>query len=440
MKASAFTDATRIPFEIEVPVAREKAFKPLLGSQEPLVELLAQCTITKRKKDLFVEHEKLVRPIKVRGGRKAVVAELPLEDTTVPVLFYTKQDQWFAAPAGYISGNTEAGQLEILDVDFDGHFDGELDYLAWRGGRLHMQGGAPQVFSEDGIHEFSLEQVKSKLLVQLSPATYPQGVPANVTKAWLATNELRNGVGLEPVQLDLARTDAAAKHAHYLQTNGPGGSGTINVHDEKADLPGYTPEGKQASMGNVSWGSGGNNLPRQPHHEFATLFHRSEFVYPSLTMGAGSEGGYGVVWVEDGQSDLARWLQQTGMESNWVMTPGPGQKNVPQRALRDSPVPASVPDFYSRDRGFPVSVSSSYTYGQLENVSLRLFTEKGEELEGFLITMADAGFTSQGFSADYLFAAKQQLDSKSTYRAEFRARLKSSGRELSFDWSFSTGK
>jgi hypothetical protein len=440
LKASAFVDATRIPFEIEVPVGGEEAFKPLLSSQEPLVELLAAFTITKRKKDLFLENEQTVRPIKVRGGRKAVVVELPHDDATASVLFYTKQGNWFAAPAGYVSGNTEVGQLEILDVDFDGAFDGELDYMAWREGRLHLQGAAPLVFSEEGLHGFTLEKVKNKLLLQLSPATYPEAVAPAVTRAWLATNELRNNVGLEPVQLDLARTDAAAKHAHYLQINGPNGSGTINVHDEKSDLPGYTPEGKQAAMGNVSWASGGNNLARQPHHEFATLFHRSEFVYPSITMGAGTEGNYGVVWVEDGQSDLARWLKQTGLESSWVMTPGPGQKNVPLRALRDSPTPASVPDFYSRDRGYPVSVSCSYTYAQLEDVSLRLFDDKGEEVEGFLITMSDAGFTSQGFSADYLFAAKQQLDSKSTYRVEYRARLKSGGRVLSFDWSFSTGK
>lgn len=439
LKASAFADATRIPFEIEVPIGGEEAFKPLLSSQKPLVELLAKFTISKRKKDLFLENEQTVRPIKVRGGRKAVVVELPHDDKAVSVLFYIKQGNWFAAPAGHVSGNTAFGLLEILDVDLDGDFDGELDYFAWRGGRLHLQGGAPQVYSEDGLHDFTIEQVKSKWMVQLSPATYPQNMAPEVTKAWMATNELRNNVGLEPVQLDEARTDAAFKHAHYLQTNGPSGAGSINVHDEKSDLPGYTPEGKRAATGNVSWGSGGNNLARQPHHEFATLFHRSEFVYPSTTMGAGAEGGYGVVWVEDGQSDLADWLQRTGMESNWVMTPAPGQQNVPLRALRDSPIPASVPDFYSRDRGYPVSVSCSYTYGQLENVSLRLFDDKGKEVEGFLITMADAGFTSQGFSADHLFAAKQRLASKSTYRAEYRAVLKSNGRQLSFDWSFTTG-
>jgi len=339
-----------------------------------------------------------------------------------------------------VSGNTAVGQLEILDVDFDGVFDGTLDFFAWRGGCLHLQGPSPRVYSEDGLHEYTLQKVKSKLQVQVSEADFPQGVGGDVKAAWLATNKLRNNVGLEPVQLDLDRAAAAAKHAHYLQANGPGGSNTLNVHDEVVGAPGYTPEGKRAAQGNVSWGSGGNNLSRQPIHEFGTLFHRSEFMYPSLTMGAGGEGGYGVVWVEDAQYDTARWLKQTGMQSSWVMTPAPGQTEVPQRALRDSPVPASVPDFYSRERGYPISVATSYTYGQLEDVSLKVFDGKDNELEGFLITMSDAGFTSQGFSADYLFAAKSRLASKSTFRAEFRARLKGSGRLLSFDWSFSTGK
>lgn len=128
------------------------------------------------------------------------------------------------------------------------------------------------------------------------------------------------------------------------------------------------------------------------------------------------------------------------MESSWVMTPGPGQTGVPQRALRDSPVPASVPNFYSRDRGYPVSVACSYSYRQLNQVSLRLFDSDGVEIEGFAITMSDAGFTSQGFSADYLFAAKSALASNSIYRAEFRAFLESEERQLSFSWTFSTGK
>jgi len=440
LKPEPFIEAVRVPFELEIPVARDDTFAPLLACQEPLAEFLSEFTIERRKKDLLVHNDGMPRPLKVRGGRKPVVLELPRGEGKVPVLFYLKQDEWFAAPADRIAGKTALGYLELLDVDLDGSFDGELDFLAWRDGRFHLQGAVPRIHSEAGLHTFTINTVKSKILVEVSPPQFPEGISPAATSAWLVTNELRNEIGLEPVQMDVGRTDAAAAHAHYLQTNRDNGVNPLNVHDELPDLPGYTPEGEMAARGNVSWHGGGNNLARQPLHEFATLFHRSEFVYPSLTMGAGGEGQYGVVWVEDAQHDTERWLKETGMESSWVMVPAPGQTGVPQRALRDSPVPASVPNFYSRDRGYPVSVSSSYTYAELEEVSLRLFDSEGEELKGFPITMADAGFTSQGFSADYLFAAEQSLKSKSEYRAEFRAKLKASGRLLSFSWSFSTGK
>jgi len=440
LKPVFFADSTRVPFELEIPIAREKPFKAMLSCQQPLIDLLGEFTIVQRKKDLLVQNDSMLRALKARGNGRPSVLELPFEDRTIAVLFYTKQGEWFAAPAAMVSASTSLGVLEILDVDLDGAFDGKMDFLAWRRGRLHLQGVAPLVFSETGLHSFALAQVGKKLQVELSAAQYPLGVAPEASAAWFVANELRNGIGLEPVQMDVKRTAAAVAHCHYLQSNGEGGSGSLNVHEELSHLPGYTEEGKNAARGNVSWGSGGHDLGNQPVHEFATLFHRNEFLFPSQTMGAGAEGEYGVVWLEDAQFDTARWLQETGMESSWVMTPGPGQTRVPQRALRDSPVPASVPNFYSHDRGYPVSVSCSYTYSQLKQVSLRLFDSDGEEMEGFAITMSDAGFTSQGFSADYLFAAKSALASKSIYRAEFRAFLESEERQLSFSWTFSTGK
>jgi hypothetical protein len=99
-----------------------------------------------------------------------------------------------------------------------------------------------------------------------------------------------------------------------------------------------------------------------------------------------------------------------------------------------------VPKFYASVRGWPVSVSCSYTYAELEKVELKLFESDGDEVEGFPITMSDAGFTSQGFSATYLFAAAQMLESKAKYRAEFQARLKKSGRPIYYSWVFTTAK
>jgi hypothetical protein len=68
LKAASFVEAARVPFELEVPVAREQAFQPLLKSQKPLSQLLGNFTITRQKKNLLLESESLARPLKVRGA------------------------------------------------------------------------------------------------------------------------------------------------------------------------------------------------------------------------------------------------------------------------------------------------------------------------------------------------------------------------------------
>jgi hypothetical protein len=439
LKAVEFKDWARVPFELELAITPGAEVDPLLSCQQPLADLLNQLSFEVKGADLWLKQADATRATRVKSGRKATVLKLQ-ESPVALVMFYRKQNQWYAAPASMVSGKTSAGRLEILDVDLDGRFDSKSDFLAWRGGRLHLMGKQPRVYSEEGVHDLKITARKGQVQAELSVASMPEGVVPQVMQAWMDSNDLRNQVGLEPVTLDLSRIAAAKNHAHYLQTNGPSGPKNLNVHDEKPDLPGATPEGKKAASGNIMWGSGGHRLTVQPDHEFATLFHRSEYLYPSPSMGAAGEGGYSVVWIESAQLDTARWLRNTGMESAWVMVPAPGQIDVPRRALRDSPVPASVPKFYASVRGWPVSVSCSYTYAELEKVELKLFESDGDEVEGFPITMSDAGFTSQGFSATYLFAAAQMLESKSKYRAEFQARLKKSGRPINYSWSFTTAK
>lgn len=456
LKAVEFEEAERVPYEIEVAIGAEGPEAAWLRTQQPLVDLLSAVRLEQRKKELWIHFPERPRPVKVKGGKKPVLVEFPpawlspdSDGDATPLLFYSKQGQWFAAPAAMMTAKTKAGLLELLDVDLDGVFGSEDDYLAWRGGRFRYCGTTPQVHAENGLLQVELTDYRKKPALELkvvegpesNPSALPPLLAADIQTAWLRTNELRNQVGLEPVALDLERIDAAIKHSKYLQLNAPSRTTShINVHDEIEGKPGFTPEGRQAAGGNVKWVSSGAKLGAQPDYEFATLFHRSELIYPSQTMGAGADGGYSVVWIERGQADNARWLRQNNLSNRWVMVPGPGQSNVPRRARRDSPTPASVPDFYQRERGWPISVATSYQYGQLTDVSLRLFDAKGNEVGGYPITMGDAGFGDPGFQAHYLFAADAPLAAQSRYRAEFSAKLKDGGRQLHYSWVFETSK
>jgi hypothetical protein len=474
LKSVEFQAAQRVPYEIEIAIGSDGPASAWLRTQQPMVDLLSGARYEMRKKELWIHFPDRPRPLKVKGGKKPTVVEFSLaglapdgDGRPTPVLFYTKQDRWFAAPASMVQAKTKLGLLEILDVDLDGVFGSENDSLAWRGERFRLCGPVPVVHSETGLHlvEFSAyrgkpaavlsaidwqdsgegrEAAHTASLLRLPASARPQlpsDLDPDIATAWHRTNEIRNQIGLEPLALDMDRVDAAMKHAKYLQLNAPSRtSSNINVHDEIPGAPGFTPEGLQAAGGNVKWSSAGYDLDTQPDYEFATLFHRSEFIYPSQTMGAGADGGYSVVWVENGQSDNARWLKRHNLKSRWVMVPGPGQSNVPRRAKRDSPTPASQPDFYQSQRGWPISVATSHQYGHLTDVSLRLFDAKGNEVEGFPITMGDAGFGASGFQAHYLFAAAAPLESETHYRAEFRARLKSANRQIVYSWDFETSK
>jgi hypothetical protein len=442
LKAAQLEDGLRVPMALEVRLNNGVPVQALLTTQRALVDLLQDAGLTEEKGVLLVPRGDS-RPLKLKPGRPKVV-EFVEFDRAIPVLFYTKGEQWCAAPAAILRGKCKAGVLELLDANLDGHFDESLDFLAWNSGAWRLIEKEALLPGENGLYALEVVEGKRGLLAQLSLEKLPPELGGAEVGCWRNVNALRNAVGLAPVRLSLARCAAAHDHASYLQRNGPSGSGSINVHDEDPELPGYTKEGHRAAGGNVGWGSGGRNLAAQPGYEFATLFHRGEFLYPSPDMGGGAVGGYSVVWVEQQQTDLGAWLSRHRVGSHWVMVPAPGQLEVPTRALRDSPTPASAPDFYTRGRGWPVSVSTSYSYRAFESASLKVYDSNDREVDGFLFTLSDAGFTSQGFPADWIWAAKTPFEGDAEYRAEFRAVLKPdsgstrTAQTLSFDWTFRT--
>ena len=445
LKPAQLEDGLRIPMALEVRLNGGVPARALLTTQRALVDLLQDAGLTEEKGVLLVPRGES-RPLKLKPGRPKVVEFLEFE-RAIPVLFYTKGEQWCAAPASLLRGKSKLGELELLDADLDGRFDESLDFLAWNGGAWRLIEKEPLLPGEEGLYALSVAEGKrGRLVARLNLEAIPTDLSGEEAACWRNVNALRNASGLAPVRLSVARCAASKSHAAYLQRNGPSGSGSINVHDEDPELPGYTKEGHRAAGGNIGWGSGGRDLSAQPGYEFATLFHRGEFLYPSPDMGGAAVGGYSVVWVEQQQTDLAAWLSRHRVGSHWVMVPAPGQLEVPTTAKRDSPTPASVPNFYSRGRGWPVSVSTSYSYRDFESASLKVYDSKNNEVDGFLFTLSDAGFTSQGFPADWIWAAKTPFDGDAEYRAEFRAVLKpGSGsargeQTLSFDWDFTTGR
>jgi hypothetical protein len=444
LKPGLLEDPQRVPFPLALPLTPGEPPRALVATQQALARALEEFPLRLDDEVLLVPVGASRRPLKLKQGRSAVV-EIAWRERAVPVLFWGDHGRWYAAPAALLTGRSKGHRLELLDTGLDGEFDDPLDMLAWDDGAWRVLEKEPLVPDFDGLRSLRLEEVRRGLEARLLLEPLPDGTDEDARRSWRTVNALRNSVALGPVRLSLERCAAADAHAAYLQRNAPNGSRGFNVHDEDPALPGYTEAGDRAAGGNVGWASGGRDLGAQPTYEFATLFHRGEFLYPSPDMGAGQDGGYAVTWVEDSQPDLARWLKDTGQDSHWVMVPAPGQSAVPPRALRDSPVPASVPDFYTRSRGWPVSVSTSYGYSDFEDAVLRVYDQDDEEVEGFLFTLADAGFSSPGFPADWIWAAKTQFSSGVTYRASFRATLKPrvsgrEARELGFDWTFSTGR
>src|SRR5262249_43201048 len=62
----------------------------------------------------------------------------------------------------------------------------------------------------------------------------------------------RKAAGLEPVTHDPALSRGCLAHARYLVKNqGHPSLAGLGVHDEKPDLPGYSPEGRKAAKASV---------------------------------------------------------------------------------------------------------------------------------------------------------------------------------------------
>ena len=104
------------------------------------------------------------------------------------------------------------------------------------------------------------------------------------------------------------------------------------MHDEVPGAPGYTEEGHRAASGNVGWSSGGRDLGVQPEYEFATLFHRGEFLYAFPRHGRRlARAATAVVWVEESEAGRRPVLAEarTRAGSFWVTVPAAGQTAVP---------------------------------------------------------------------------------------------------------------
>ncbi|MEW6746869.1 MAG: hypothetical protein AB1486_29380 [Planctomycetota bacterium] len=434
--------AERIPFALELPLASGAVSTPVLRSQAVLAEILAQRSFELKRGRLLMRESPGSQPRTLWRSRPEVL-ELPHAGRRVHVLFYTKEDRCYAAPADCANGVAGKLSITIIDADLNGCFSDPTDCLEWNEGGLRMLGTSPAVATQRGIACVAIGEQRTGIEAKLTWDKRPLGPSEGEWQALWQVNWLRNEAGLAPVRMDPARNDACRAHAEYLQLHYPGGTPSgVSPHVEDSSLIGSSPLGALAARGNISYSSENPDLAHQVEYEFAKLFHRGEYLYPATVMGAALHRRYTVVWVGEQPGDSRHWLDGTQLNGAFTMVPAPGQEDVPLFAKPDSPIPASVPDFYAKPRGWPISVAATFASQELGDVSLRLFDDTGEALPGFLITLADAGLSAPNLMALYSFATAEPLRPKRSYRAEFRARRQvgTQNHDLLYSWSFTTGR
>ena len=170
----------------------------------------------------------------------------------------------------------------------------------------------------------------------------------------LQLNAFRRAAGLEVVTLDPTLSGGCAAHAAYLvKNNGHASTEGLGAHDEDAQLPGFTEDGKKAAKSsNISFG----------HPPVAavdcwmnSLFHRIPILDPNLKkVGFGYARGTGR-WRWITVLDVERGREK-GRTEQIIAFPGDAQKNVPV-FLQRGETPDPIPDDKDKQAGYPITIT-----------------------------------------------------------------------------------
>ncbi|MBI3847426.1 MAG: hypothetical protein HY292_22570 [Planctomycetes bacterium] len=372
-----------------------------------------------------------------------VVAETPKVvafwegDKKRQVLFYTKLGTWYAAPGGVLRGTIEGVPIELLDADQDGGFIGAKDYIRWGDGAYTRQLESHLIAGDHELWTYAVRREDHRISFEVTLDPRPPEATDVQWAALMAANRFRRRIGLPPLRLDFARCAACDKHADYLLQNpdvyGAPWNG-VGPHDETPENPGFSNEGKRAaqmsSITNISdpaWAVGVDT---------STMLHRVNYLC------AASEG-FGVGRVERVQetSRVGYSVMWTGWESTAdvggpIVVPGPGERGVPLICTPEIPPVENPADFYSKPRGYPVSVT--FAEMPLTQLSLKLFDDRGAaSVRGTCFTPALPIHSTRPQNArSAFFVADEPLRRAHAYVAVFTA--KEGDRAIRLVWGFTT--
>lgn len=412
LRPAQLSDPTVVPLAIEHPIQ----------DQLPAAVAPAGHKVTFGGNALRVDSDgdgELDRQVAARSPQAVTVAG------TRQVLIYQKAGVWYAAPASMLKGTVAGHGVELLDVDMDGRFDGEGDYLRWDKGSFYRQNRTRLAPTQKGVVGYQLRRERDAWVLELIPVKRQAGFDDAQWQVLDRLNVWRGQVGLAPLGLSAKLSAGCQKHADYLQRHGSEGE-AMAVHGEDPDKPGYTKEGLDAARN--------SNIVKvkKPIEaidlQTPTLMHRVLFLRRH-------DRGLGV-----GLSDYAVIRTGPGLVERLediVVVPAPGQDKVPLLAKPENPVPEKDPGCYLRKPGYPVSV----TFGivPLKKVSLQMFRGRDGKVPvtGFLFTPEQPLHSSlPNNNLTAFFLPKYALRKHSTYLAVFEATLE--GQSVRLVWSFRT--
>jgi len=249
-------------------------------------------------------------------------------------------------------------------------------------------------------------------------------------------NKYRVLAGLRPVAEDAAMTRACGLHAKYLIANSVKADENFVAHEQKPDLPGYTPEGARCAENSVII----SQIELESAYDFwmATPFHRIPLLNPSLTRAGGGSakgGTWGIASVVDVFSARGFAVKTP------VAYPGAEQRDIPRTfgLFRKNFTVTEYPDPLAEDpdkkAGYPVTVSF-YGNERITNASgeLRL---GGTPVPVWFSSPEKPSFDKDTQQNTIVLIPQHPLQANSRYTASIKAEV--DGRPFFKTWSFVTG-
>jgi hypothetical protein len=366
---------------------------------------------------------------KVEPGAWRVVETGPASALRKVALVH-RRGQWLAAPADVVRGELKGRAIEVLDADQDGVFGGEGDYVRWAGGAFGPARAPRRVLVEDAIAAYEVRRAGEGWEVAFLPEARPDGTPEEAWRCLVALNRLRQSLGIGPVGVDLVKCAGCRKHCEWLRLNtGTAATQGLSAHREAPGSPGYTEEGAAAGMSSIL--SSMSDPAAAVRGFFVTMLHRGDLL-------GDSESGFGVGAGQGGRGWTAIWGEGGTIRADGtpLVTPAPGQADVPLRGSGEEPPPDDPPDYYGRPHGFPISAMLAGS--PFVKARLALYEADGVTPVAGRLWTPEAPISTHipGNDGAAFFMPESPLAPKSAYVVDLTA--EQGGKPVRWVWTFRT--